>query len=129
WFEALALWKAAVFCEAIYGRFIRGELGAEDTRAAVFEHAVPLLADAALEAVSSRPRRRRAAFRGRGSRRAARSRRSPATPRAAHGSGRPARRARPRRRTGPAPSPPPRAACRRGTGPGSPAPPPRSRTA
>ena len=34
WFEALALWKAAVFCEAIYGRFMRGELGAEDTRAA-----------------------------------------------------------------------------------------------
>ena len=30
WFEALALWKAAVFCEAIYGRFVRGELGAED---------------------------------------------------------------------------------------------------
>jgi aminoglycoside phosphotransferase (APT) family kinase protein len=52
WFEALALWKAAVFCEAIYGRFIRGELGAEDTRAAIFEHAVPLLADTALEAVS-----------------------------------------------------------------------------
>jgi aminoglycoside phosphotransferase (APT) family kinase protein len=49
WFEALALWKAAVFCEAIYGRFIRGELGAEDTRAAVFEHAVPLLAGTALE--------------------------------------------------------------------------------
>src|SRR5206468_7765740 len=52
WFEALALWKAAVFCEAIYGRFIRGELGAEDTRAAIFEHAVPLLAETALEAVS-----------------------------------------------------------------------------
>ena len=34
WFEALALWKAAVFCEAIYGRFVRGELGAEDERAA-----------------------------------------------------------------------------------------------
>jgi aminoglycoside phosphotransferase (APT) family kinase protein len=50
WFEALALWKAAVFCEAIYGRFIRGELGDEDTRAAVFEHAVPLLAQTALEA-------------------------------------------------------------------------------
>jgi aminoglycoside phosphotransferase (APT) family kinase protein len=49
WFEALALWKAAVFCEAIYGRFIRGELGAEDTRAAIFEHAVPLLAETALE--------------------------------------------------------------------------------
>ena len=51
WFEALALWKAAVFCEAIYGRYIRGELGAEDTRAAIFEHAVPLLAETALEAL------------------------------------------------------------------------------
>jgi aminoglycoside phosphotransferase (APT) family kinase protein len=49
WFEALALWKAAVFCEAIYGRFIRGELGEEDTRASIFEYAVPLLADTALE--------------------------------------------------------------------------------
>ena len=44
WFEALALWKAAVFCEAIYGRFTRGELGAEDARAAAFETAVPLMA-------------------------------------------------------------------------------------
>ena len=52
WFEGLALWKAAVFCEAIYGRFIRGELGREDTRAALFEHAVPLLAETALEAIS-----------------------------------------------------------------------------
>jgi aminoglycoside phosphotransferase (APT) family kinase protein len=52
WFEALALWKAAVFCEAIYGRFVRGELGEEDTRAAIFEQAVPLLAETALEAVS-----------------------------------------------------------------------------
>ena len=52
WFEALALWKAAVFCEAIYGRFIRGELGREDTRAALFEQAVPLLAETALEAIS-----------------------------------------------------------------------------
>jgi aminoglycoside phosphotransferase (APT) family kinase protein len=51
WFEALALWKAAVFCEAIYGRYTRGELGAEDTRAAVFEHAVPLLAATALAAL------------------------------------------------------------------------------
>jgi aminoglycoside phosphotransferase (APT) family kinase protein len=51
WFQALALWKAAVFCEAIYGRFIRGELGAEDTRAAMFESAVPLLAETALELV------------------------------------------------------------------------------
>ena len=52
WFEALALWKAAVFCEAIYGRYVRGELGEEDTRAAIFEHAVPLLAETALEAVN-----------------------------------------------------------------------------
>ena len=49
WFEALALWKAAVFCEAIYGRYIRGELGAEDTRAAIFEQGVPRLAESALD--------------------------------------------------------------------------------
>ena len=53
WFEALALWKAAVFCEAIYGRFIRGELGEEDTRAAIFETGVPLLAATALETVGA----------------------------------------------------------------------------
>ncbi len=47
WFEALALWKAAVFCEAIYGRYVRGELGAEDVRAAAFERAVPLMAETA----------------------------------------------------------------------------------
>jgi len=52
WFEALALWKAAVFCEAIYGRYIRGELAPEDTRAAIFETGVPLLADTALETLS-----------------------------------------------------------------------------
>ena len=52
WFEALALWKAAVFCEAIYGRFMRGELGTEDTRAARFEQGVPYLADAAASAAS-----------------------------------------------------------------------------
>jgi aminoglycoside phosphotransferase (APT) family kinase protein len=52
WFEALALWKAAVFCEAIYGRFVRGELGAEDARAARFEQGVPYLAEAAAAALS-----------------------------------------------------------------------------
>ena len=56
WFQALALWKAAVFCEAIYGRFIRGELAAEDAYAARFETGVPLLAQAALELVAYRPR-------------------------------------------------------------------------
>jgi aminoglycoside phosphotransferase (APT) family kinase protein len=53
WFEALALWKAAVFCEAIYGRFVRGELGAEDERAARFEQGVQCLAEAAAEAISA----------------------------------------------------------------------------
>ena len=52
WFEALALWKAAVFCEAIYGRYVRGELGAEDARAARFEQGVPYLAEAAAEALA-----------------------------------------------------------------------------
>ena len=52
WFEGLALWKAAVFCEAIYGRYLRGELGAEDERAARFEEGVPYLAESAAEAIS-----------------------------------------------------------------------------
>ena len=25
WYEVLALWKAAVFCEGLYGRYLRGE--------------------------------------------------------------------------------------------------------
>ncbi|HEX5449463.1 MAG TPA: phosphotransferase family protein [Gaiellaceae bacterium] len=54
WFEALALWKAAVFCEAIYGRYIRGELAQEDTLAARFETGVPLLAETALERLGNR---------------------------------------------------------------------------
>ena len=53
WFEALALWKAAVFCEAIYGRYVRGELGAEDERAARFEQGVPYLAEAAAAAAGA----------------------------------------------------------------------------
>ena len=52
WFEALALWKAAVFCEAIYGRFIRGELTADDDRAAAFETIVPALAETASQRLS-----------------------------------------------------------------------------
>jgi aminoglycoside phosphotransferase (APT) family kinase protein len=50
WFEALALWKAAVFCEAIYGRYLRGELG-EAPLAARFEEGVPRLVDAAAAAL------------------------------------------------------------------------------
>lgn len=47
WFEALALWKAAIFCEAIYGRYRSGELTAADAAAAHFEAAVPAMAAAA----------------------------------------------------------------------------------
>jgi aminoglycoside phosphotransferase (APT) family kinase protein len=53
WFEALALWKAAVFCEAIYGRYVRGELTADDDRAARFEEGVPLLADTAAKVIEA----------------------------------------------------------------------------
>jgi len=51
WFEALALWKAAVFCEAIYGRYVRGELTSDDGGAKRFETGVPLLAETAAELV------------------------------------------------------------------------------
>ena len=51
WFEALALWKSAVFCEAIYGRYVRGELTAGDERASRFEAGVPLLAETAAAAL------------------------------------------------------------------------------
>lgn len=53
WFEALALWKAAVFCEAIYGRYVRGELTADDSGARRFEAGVPLLAATAAELVGA----------------------------------------------------------------------------
>jgi len=53
WFQALALWKAAVFCEAIYGRFVRDELAAEDANAARFELGVPLLARTALGVIEA----------------------------------------------------------------------------
>jgi aminoglycoside phosphotransferase (APT) family kinase protein len=53
WFEALALWKAAVFCEAIYGRYVRGELTADDERARRFETGVPLLAETAAGVIAA----------------------------------------------------------------------------
>jgi aminoglycoside phosphotransferase (APT) family kinase protein len=53
WFESLALWKAAVFCEAIYGRYVRGELTTDDDRASRFETGVPLLAETAAEVVGA----------------------------------------------------------------------------
>jgi aminoglycoside phosphotransferase (APT) family kinase protein len=53
WFVSFALWKAAVFCEAIYGRYVRGELGAGDDEAAIFERAVPLMAAGAVRALDA----------------------------------------------------------------------------
>jgi aminoglycoside phosphotransferase (APT) family kinase protein len=52
WFQALALWKAAVFCEAIYGRYLRGGLTEDDAGAARFEHGVPALAEGAMDALA-----------------------------------------------------------------------------
>jgi aminoglycoside phosphotransferase (APT) family kinase protein len=47
WYEALALWKSAVFCEAIYGRHLRGERGADDPFGRSLERGVPALLEAA----------------------------------------------------------------------------------
>jgi len=52
WFEALALWKAAVFCEAIYGRWLRGEKAAGDPFASSLGEGVPRLLDVAAEAAA-----------------------------------------------------------------------------
>ena len=47
WYEALALWKSAVFCEAIYGRHLRGERGGDDPFGSALEQGVPALLEAA----------------------------------------------------------------------------------
>jgi aminoglycoside phosphotransferase (APT) family kinase protein len=52
WYEALALWKSAVFCEAIYGRYLRGERGEEDPFGQLLEWGVPQLAEAAGQAAA-----------------------------------------------------------------------------
>ena len=49
WFKALALWKGAIFCEAIYARHLRGEMP-HDRFAASLETGVPALARAAARA-------------------------------------------------------------------------------
>jgi aminoglycoside phosphotransferase (APT) family kinase protein len=51
WFEALALWKSSVFCEAIYGRYVRGELG-EAPRAERFGELVPTMVERAFAALA-----------------------------------------------------------------------------
>jgi aminoglycoside phosphotransferase (APT) family kinase protein len=50
WYEALALWKAAVFCEAIYARHLRGER--DDAFSRSLEDGVPALLEAASEALA-----------------------------------------------------------------------------
>jgi aminoglycoside phosphotransferase (APT) family kinase protein len=50
WYEALALWKAAVFCEAIYGRYLRGER--DDPWAAALSNGVPRLLQVAGESAA-----------------------------------------------------------------------------
>jgi aminoglycoside phosphotransferase (APT) family kinase protein len=52
WYEALALWKSAVFCEAIYGRHLRGERGTDDPFGRSLERGIPALLDAATAAAS-----------------------------------------------------------------------------
>jgi aminoglycoside phosphotransferase (APT) family kinase protein len=49
WFRVLALWKGAIFCEAIYARHLRGEMP-HDRFAASLETGVPELARAAARA-------------------------------------------------------------------------------
>lgn len=52
WYQTLALWKAAVFCEAIYGRWLRGEKAAEDPFASSLDTGVPRLLEAAESAAA-----------------------------------------------------------------------------
>jgi aminoglycoside phosphotransferase (APT) family kinase protein len=49
WYETLALWKASVFCEAIYGRWLKGELAADHRFASSLEAGVPRLLEVAAE--------------------------------------------------------------------------------
>ena len=50
WYEALAHWKAAVFCEALHGRYLRGER--DDAWAAALDKGVPRLLELAEEAAA-----------------------------------------------------------------------------
>lgn len=48
WYQALALWKSAIFCEAIYTRYLKGERPG-DTFGPTLEDGVPLLLETAAE--------------------------------------------------------------------------------
>jgi aminoglycoside phosphotransferase (APT) family kinase protein len=53
WYRAFALWKGAVFCEAIYRRYLDGER--QDPWAATLADGVPQLVDRALAILSGPP--------------------------------------------------------------------------
>jgi len=50
WYQALALWKAAIFCEAIYTRWCKGERPDDKTFAPALETGVPRLLELAQRA-------------------------------------------------------------------------------
>jgi aminoglycoside phosphotransferase (APT) family kinase protein len=62
WYEALAHWKAAIFCEAMYGRFLAGERSDDFARA--MERGVPAKLEAAAEALERDRRGRLTPTRG-----------------------------------------------------------------
>ncbi|MFC9442842.1 MULTISPECIES: phosphotransferase family protein [unclassified Brevibacterium] len=53
WYQALALWKAAIFSEAIYTRWLAGEAPAAGDFTGTLEHGVPALLDAASEVAAT----------------------------------------------------------------------------
>ena len=55
WYEALALWKAAIFCEGLYARHLRGEPG--DPWAGSLAEGVPAMLEAAAAAAAGYPSR------------------------------------------------------------------------
>ena len=50
WYEALALWKAAIFCEGLYARHLRGEPGG--VWVATLAEGVPAMLEAAAAAAT-----------------------------------------------------------------------------
>jgi aminoglycoside phosphotransferase (APT) family kinase protein len=50
WYQTLALWKAAIFCEAIYGRWLKGERPGDLTFGPALKEGVPALLAAAGQA-------------------------------------------------------------------------------
>jgi aminoglycoside phosphotransferase (APT) family kinase protein len=59
WYQALALWKAAIFSEAIYTRFLRGERPYDTQFGPSLERGVPRLLEAAKEIAGTKHKRGR----------------------------------------------------------------------